>query len=91
MQVIKTHFFRERGEFWSRAMILRSPLVAVITLGVIGITLLWKGLSGDVMMTRLGDTLIPRWMYIIGGVALLAFPTAFVLLRSEWGRNLLGM
>ncbi len=73
------------------SMMLRIPLVAVITLVVIGITLVCKGLTGDVMMTRLGDTLIPRWMYIVGGVAVLAFPIAFVLFRSEWGRNLLGL
>jgi hypothetical protein len=65
-------------------------LVAVGVLAVLGLILIWKGVTGDVMTTRLGDTLIPRWMYIVGGVALLAFPAMFILVRSETGRALLG-
>jgi len=49
-------------------------IAAALTLGVFGIILIWKGLTNDVMSTRLGDVLIPRWMYLVGGLVLLAFP-----------------
>ena len=66
-------------------------LVAIGTLAVFGLILIWKGVTGDVMTTQLGDTLIPRWMYIVGGVVLLAFPVMYILVRSETGRALLGL
>jgi hypothetical protein len=66
-----------------QSMMLRSPLVAVLTLGAFGCILIWKGITGNVMTTRMGDVLIPRWMYIIGGVALLVFPAVSFLVW--WG------
>ena len=73
------------------AMMWRNPLAALVTLGVFGIILIWKGLVGDVMTTPLGDPVVPRWMYIVGGLALLAFPCMYFLARSESGRGLLGL
>ena len=52
-------------------------LVALITLGVMGVFLIWRGLTGDVMKTPLGDSIIPPWMYLVGGVSLLLFPFAY--------------
>lgn len=64
---------------------------AAVTLGIFGIILIWKGLTGDVMTTKLGDPLMPRWTYIAGGTALLFFPIAWFLVGSEAGRAWLGM
>lgn len=63
---------------------------ALATLGVFGLILIWKGITGDVMTTPLGDNIIPRWMYVIGGLVLLMFPAVFMLVRSEAGRVWLG-
>ena len=64
---------------------------AVITLGIFGVILIWKGLSGDVMTTRMGDVLIPRWMYLTGGIALLIFPFVWAGVQTPAGRKLLGL
>ena len=59
-------------------------LVALVTLGVFGLILIWKGISGDFIVSpRLGDKLIPRWLYIIVGLALLVFPVIFILVISK--------
>ena len=68
-----------------------SPLVAVLMLGVLGAILIYRGFAGDVKTTRLGDTLIPRCMYIVGGIALLVFPAVFFLIWSEAGRRFFGL
>jgi hypothetical protein len=60
-------------------MIYRK-LLAELILGVFGLLLIWKGLTNDVMRTRLGDVLIPKWMYVVGGVALLLFLIVLILL-----------
>jgi hypothetical protein len=72
-------------------MLWRSSFAALVALGVFGLILIWKGMSGDVMTTPLGGPVIPRWMYIGGGLALLAFPGMYFLTRSESGRSLLGL
>ena len=65
--------------------------MAIGVLGVFGLVLIWKGLTGDVMTTRMGDILIPRWMYIVAGVFLLMFPAALIFVRSEFGIAWLGL
>jgi hypothetical protein len=51
---------------------------AIVALGLLGLWLIWKGLTGDVMRTRFGEAMIPRWMYVLGGFALLLFPLAYI-------------
>ena len=68
-----------------------SGLVAIGTLGIFGLVLIWKGLTGDVMTTRMGSILIPRWMYVVAGIFLLMFPAAFIFVRSESGRAWMGL
>jgi hypothetical protein len=70
---------------------LRNPFSAIATLGVFGIILIWKGITNDVMMTPMGDAIIPRWMYVIGGMILIIFPLAFFFVSSETGRTWLGL
>jgi hypothetical protein len=54
---------------------------AGITLGVLGLMLIWRGITGDVMKTKLGEPLAPRWSYIVAGGVLLIFPAALFYLR----------
>jgi hypothetical protein len=64
---------------------------AALTLGVFGLVLIWKGITGDVMTYRMGGDIIPRWMYCVGGLAMLTFPVVWFLVRSDFGRALLGL
>lgn len=59
----------------------------LLLLTITSLGLIWKGITGDVMTTRLGDTLVTRWMYVVGGLVLLVFPTVWVLLQTEGGRG----
>ena len=56
-----------------------NALVALTMLGLIGIGLIWQGLTGDVMKSPLGDNIVPRWMYIVAGIVLLLFPIAWFI------------
>ena len=67
-----------------------SILSGLVMLTIFGISLIWKGITGDVMTTPMGDRIVPGWMYILAGLILLLFPLANVLIRSETGRALLG-
>ena len=55
-------------------MRIRSGAAAAITLGILGLTLIWQGITGNVMQTKLGETIVPRWLYVVGGLVLLVFP-----------------
>ncbi len=61
----------------------------LLILIVVGISLIWKGITGDVMTTRMGDRIIPCWMYILAGLILLGFPLAYFVIRTEAGRAFL--
>ena len=60
---------------------------AVFILSALGITLILKGLTNNVMTTPSGEAIIPRWMYVFGGLVLLAFPVAYYLVKSEAVRD----
>ena len=57
---------------------LKSAVVALLLAGF-GIFLIWKGVTGDVIKLTSGQTFIPRWIYILGGVAVLILPTAYLI------------
>jgi len=63
----------------------------LLMLTFFGCSLIWKGVTGDVMTTRMGDRIIPCWMYIFSGVVLLAFPASWVVLQTDVGRQFLGL
>ncbi len=65
--------------------------LAVALLGVLGLMLIWKGITGDITKAPLGDNLVPRWTYILGGCILLLFPVMLVLVRTDAGRSWLGL
>ena len=60
-------------------MIIKEA-VAAVALGVFGGFLVWKGLSGDVILTSAGKAFFPRWMYVLGGLVVLFFPGVYLLL-----------
>ena len=62
-----------------------------IGLGMLGIYLICKGLSGNVMQTKMGDNLFPQWLYVVAGMVLLVFPTMSLLVRSRAGQAWMGL
>ena len=71
--------------------LVRSGLWANVLLGVLGVILIWQGITGNVIKTELGSEIFPRWMYVLGGCVLLLFPTMFILMSTEAGRAWLGI
>lgn len=55
--------------------------IAAIMLSGFGLFLIWKGISGDVMKLSSGKTFIPRWVYIVGGIAVLILPMAYLAVQ----------
>jgi len=39
---------------------------------ILGIVLIWKGVTGNILKSPLGNEVFSRWMYIGGGIILLA-------------------
>jgi len=64
---------------------------AAIALGILGLILIWKGMTGTVMQTEMGESIIPRWLYILAGMVLLAFPATLLLVSSSVGQKWLGL
>jgi len=56
-------------------------LVGAIVLGILGISLIWSGITGNVIKTIDSEAVIPRWMYVLGGILILIFPTTWILVR----------
>jgi hypothetical protein len=61
--------------------VLPKGLAGAIVLGIFGLFLIWNGITGNVIKTIDGEAVIPRWMYIFGGVLVLIFPTTWILVR----------
>lgn len=55
---------------------------ALLALAGLGLWLIWKGVTGDVMVDGFGQPMIPRWAYIFAGLTLLLFPAAAVWVFS---------
>jgi hypothetical protein len=56
-------------------------LVASIALSVLGIFLIWNGITGNVVKTIDREDLIPKWMYVLGGIIVLIFPATWIIIR----------
>lgn len=56
--------------------------IAIILLGGFGLFLLWKGISGDVIKLSSGKAFLPRWFYILSGVAVLILPVSYLILQT---------
>ena len=56
-------------------------LVGAIALGILGLVLIWKGISGNVIKTIDRKAIIPRWMYVLGGIIVLIFPATWIIVR----------
>jgi hypothetical protein len=60
---------------------LTKGLAGAIVLGIFGLSLIWNGITGNVIKTIDGEAVIPRWMYVLGGVLVLIFPITWILVR----------
>lgn len=47
----------------------------------IGLFLIWSGFTDNIIKTPMGNELFPRWMYIGGGLILIALDVVGFLLR----------
>ena len=66
-------------------------MVAAGILAGFGLILIWKGVTNDVLRTRMGDAIIPRWAYLLGGIVMLSFTVMLFVVHSEAGRAWLGL
>lgn len=66
-------------------------IAAIVALAGMGLWLIWKGVTGDVMTDRFGQAMIPRWAYVVAGLALLLFPVLAFFVFAERYRKLYGM
>ena len=44
-----------------------------------GIWLVWRGIQNDIWYSRFGEPIIPRWLYIVGGITIAGASMAYVL------------
>ena len=56
-------------------------IFTIIALIGFGVYWIWKGITGDVWETPMGTTVIPAWLYIVGGILSLALAVGFIYLR----------
>jgi hypothetical protein len=56
-------------------------LAGVIVLGALSILLIWNGITGNVIKNIDREAIIPRWMYMMGGILILIFPTTWIIVR----------
>ena len=64
-------------------MIIKE-VVAAVALGAFGVFLIWKGVSGDVVLSSTGKSFFPRWVYVLGGLVVLVLPVAYLLALLGW-------
>ncbi len=60
---------------FTRMMIASASICGAVW----GCILLWKGITGDVRMSRLGEAIYPRWIYFVGGALLIAQLIAMII------------
>jgi hypothetical protein len=65
-------------------------IAAIVALAGLGLWLIWKGVTGDVMYDRFGQAMIPRWAYIVAGLVLLVLPLLALFVFSERHRAMFG-
>ena len=65
---------------WPKWAWLWLGMAVGIVIACFGLLLLWRGITNGVRRDRFGDPIIPRWLYVSGGIicglaggALLAF------------------
>jgi hypothetical protein len=68
-----------------------TGIAAIVALACMGLWLIWKGVTGDVLTDRFGQAMIPRWAYVVGGLVLLVLPLLALLVFSERHRTMFGM
>lgn len=52
-------------------------------LSIFGLVFIWKGITGNVTLSQIGEPVVPRWQYIVFGLFILIFPIIFMLTISE--------
>ena len=57
-----------------------KSIIAALLLGGFGIFLIWKGITGDIIKLSSGQSFIPRWMYVLGGIVVLILPVSYLLI-----------
>lgn len=57
-----------------------KTIVAACILALFGLFLLWQGITGQVVKSSAGMPILPRWIYILGGIGMLILPGAYLVL-----------
>ena len=60
--------------------------IAVGLLGVgYGLWLTWRGIRNDIWCSHFGEPIVPRWMYIGGGILIVGLSVGFVIFVGHVG------
>lgn len=58
---------------------IERGLVVGIGAACYGIWLVWCGIQNDLWYSRFGEPVIPRWLYLVGGITIAGLSMAYVL------------
>ena len=59
---------------------MTRAIVSAIFLGLFGLFLIWKGITGNVPLGFDGKRLFLKWLYILGGIVVLILPVAYLVM-----------
>lgn len=58
-------------------------ILSAMFVAAFGLFLIWIGLSGNIPVGPNGKRLIPKWLYILGGISVLILPVAYVIILLQ--------
>jgi hypothetical protein len=64
---------------YKNMMYRTKGVIGAIVLGAIGISILWKGITGNISGSTIGEPIFPRSAYIITGLLFLILPITFLI------------
>ena len=59
---------------------MTRAIVSAIFVAAFGLYLIWTGIYGNIPLGATGKTLIPKWVYILGGIVVLILPVAYLVM-----------
>jgi hypothetical protein len=58
----------------------QKTILAACLLSLFGLFLLWQGITGKIVKSSAGMPVLPRWVYVLGGIGMLLLPGAYLIL-----------
>jgi hypothetical protein len=60
-----------------------KAIISAVALSIFGIFLIWQGATGNVVRTIDEKEVMPRWIYILGGLGLLLLPVMYLIVLLQ--------